>query len=114
MIKYQLLSNQLGSASLKRLAVGLSKAVGYKVLRTRKPNPKRKQLAYGGVVDKITQYKYYKDKSIPSLEFTQSKQDAAQWIADGEVVVCRLLTRASCGNGIVIAETVDQLSLIHI
>lgn len=110
MVKLQLLSIKLKSGSLKRIALALSERVGYRVLRTRKVNPRKKQYVYGGLIDKLEQYLWFTSNSIPCPEYTTSRQQAREWIEGGDVVFCRTLTRASEGRGIVVAETVDQLA----
>lgn len=109
MKKLQLLSTNLGSQSLKRIALALSDRVGYKVLRTRRVNLKRKQYAYGNLIDKCAQYRWFVANGIPCPEFTSERGVARDWLVNGGVVFCRTLTRASEGRGIVVAETVDQL-----
>lgn len=107
--RIQLLSTNLKSGSLKRIAQGLTSRVGYKVLRTRFVNLRRKQYSYGNLIDKCTQYRYFTDNDIPCPEYTFSREQACDWVSDGHVVFARTLTRASEGKGIVVAETVDQL-----
>lgn len=109
MKKLQLRSTNLKSGSLKRIAQGLSHRLGYKVLRTRRVNPRRIQYAYGNLIDKCAQYRWFVSNDIPCPEYTSDRQQASEWIADGHVVFARTLTRASEGRGIVVAETVDQL-----
>ena len=109
MKKLQLLSTNLGSQSLKRIALALGQRVGYKVLRTRRVNLKRKQYSYGNLIDKCAQYRWFTANDVPCPEYTHLRQQAIDWIAGGFVVFCRTLTRASEGRGIVVAETVDQL-----
>lgn len=109
MKKLQLLSTNLKSGSLKRIAQGLTSRVGYKVLRTRRVNPRRTQYSYGNLIDKCNQYRWFTNNSIPCPEFTFDRELARDWCANGSVVFCRTLTRASEGRGIVVAETVDQL-----
>lgn len=109
MMKIQLRSTKLGSRSLRRLSEALSERVGYYVLRTRRVNARRKQYSYGNLIDKCNQYRWFNANAIPSPEYTFDKQVAQNWLADGCVVFCRTLTRASEGRGIVVAETVDQL-----
>lgn len=109
MKKLQLLSTNLGSSSLKRIAQGLSSRVGYKVLRTRRINLRRIQYAYGNLIDKCAQYRWFVSNNIPCPEYTTNRSQAREWIDGGSVVFARTLTRASEGRGIVIAETVDQL-----
>lgn len=107
--RIQLLSTNLKSGSLKRIAQGLTSRVGYKVLRTRRINPRRTQYSYGNLIDKCNQYRWFSANSVLCPEFTFDRSVAHSWLADGNVVFCRTLTRASEGRGIVVAETVDQL-----
>lgn len=108
-MKIQLLAKNLRSKSLKEIARSLSSALGYKVWRTTKASPKRKQLRYGGVVDKLTQYKWFTNNGILCPEYTNDMVQAKQWIEEGHTVFCRTLTRASEGRGIVVATEVDHL-----
>jgi len=108
-MKLQLRSTNLGSLSLHRLAQGLSSAFGYRVLRTRRINLRRKQLSYGNLIDKCSQYRWFTDNDIVCPEYTMDNDVARAWLTDGHIVFCRTLTRASEGRGIVVAETVDQL-----
>lgn len=107
--RIQLLSTNLKSGSLKRIAQGLTSRVGYKILRTRRVNPRRKQYSYGNLIDKCTQYRYFTANDIPCPEYTFVREQACDWVSNGNVVFARTLTRASEGKGIVVAETVDQL-----
>ncbi len=104
-MKVQLLSTKNGmkSGSLKRLSVELSKTLGYKVWRTTKFRTNRKQLRYGDIVDKLTQYKYFKEKGLSSLEYTTSALIATEW-CDADVVFGRKFLNSSCGKGIVVYE----------
>jgi glutathione synthase/RimK-type ligase-like ATP-grasp enzyme len=43
------------------------------------------------------------------VEFSEALGDAIQWLEEGSTVVCRQLTRASEGRGIVLATTVEEL-----
>jgi len=109
MKKLQLRSTNLGSNSLKRIAIALSSRVGYKVLRTKRINPRRIQYEYGNLIDKCSQYRWFTSNSINCPEYTMDRTVAVNWLGDGNVVFARTLTRASEGKGIVVAETVDQL-----
>lgn len=109
MKKLQLLSTNLKSGSLKRIAQALSANVGYKVLRTRFINKRRIQYSYGNLIDKCAQYRWFTGSGILCPEYTMDRVVAESWINSGSVVFCRTLTRASEGRGIVVAETVDQL-----
>ena len=109
MKKLQLRSTNLKSGSLKRIATALGERVGYKVLRTRFENTRRKQYSYGNLIDKCAQYRWFSANNIPCPEYTFSREDVLHWLANNHIVFCRTLTRASEGRGIVVAETVDQL-----
>lgn len=99
-----------GSASLKRVAEGLSTKLGYKVIRTSKAMPHRLQFVYGGVVDKISQYEYFSTNTIPSLEWTTDALTVTGWLGDGATVFGRKLLTSSCGKGIVIMEPTDPFT----
>ena len=107
-INLKLTNGTSGSQSAKRLAVALSQALGYHVIRTMKTT-QRKQLFYGQGVDKITQYKFFKEKGLYAVEFTQSSVEAQQWLNDGSIVFGRKLLQSSCGKGIVVYESGDSV-----
>ena len=107
--KLRLLSTNLGSQSLKRVAQGLSTKLGYKVWRSKLQKSNRIHLLYGDQRDKITQYKWFVQNQINALVFTTDKATAKHWSEEGEVVICRTLTHASEGKGIVVAEKPDQI-----
>ena len=103
-LKFRLVSKKLGSKSLAALAQGLSTKLGYKVWRSKTPRANKENLVYGDCKDKISQYTWFQENQVPALCFTTSQEEAKSWLADGETVVARLLTRASEGRGIVIME----------
>jgi glutathione synthase/RimK-type ligase-like ATP-grasp enzyme len=93
------------SASLKAIAQGLSTRLKRgKIWRTTTPNAFRKQFKYGFSVNKLTQYKWFKDNDIPALEFTTDSDVVDGWLANGRVVFGRKYLNASCGKGIVVIE----------
>lgn len=104
MLRLQFLSTKRGSNSLKAVAKALSEKLGYKVLRSCKINPKRKTIVYGDQKNKIFQYRWFQEQGIPSLPFTTSQEEAVSWVANGQTVLARCLTRASEGRGIVVLE----------
>lgn len=110
-MKLQLRCNKSGlvSASLKAIAFGLKPLLGYRPLRTTKVNVKRKQFTYGLPIDKLTQYKWFKEQGLSSLEFTESDAVASDWCTSGSTVFGRKLLNASCGKGIEIWEPSDML-----
>lgn len=109
MLKIRLVSTRLKSNSLKMLAAELTQRVGYKVWRDDAARPNRRNLQYGARVDKIQQYTYFEQQGLPALQFTTNRLEAKEWAANGEVVVCRTLTRSEEGKGIVLAENADQV-----
>lgn len=108
-MKLRLLSTNLKSQSLKKIAQGLTQALGYKVWRSSIQKPNRIHLKYGDQKGKIEQYEWFHEKGLPALDYTQSMQVARQWALEGDVVVCRKLTHSSEGKGIVVAETSDAV-----
>jgi hypothetical protein len=75
------------------------------VLRTALKSTRRAQFQYGQGVDKLTQYQWFKEQGIPTLEFTTSQQQAeAWWSTDKFVIFGRSLLNSSCGKGIIVYE----------
>ena len=103
-MKLRLLTNQLKSTSLRKLAGALTEKLGYKVWRSSKIKSNRKHLRYGDCKDKLSQYVYFAGQDIPALPFTTCQEEAKSWILDGETVVARCLTMSSEGRGIVVLE----------
>lgn len=107
-MKIRLLTTNLKSGSLKRIAEGLSKKLGYKVWRSKLQKPNRIHLLYGDQKGKIEQYEYFKTQGLSALDFTTSKAEAQKW-AETVPIVCRTLTHSSEGKGIVVAETPSEV-----
>lgn len=95
------------SASAKALAEGLSSALGYKVWRSIKDFPKKVPLFYGPGLDKLSQYKWFKEHNVPALDFTESADEAFAWMQQGNTVFGRQMLNASCGHGIVVMNPDD-------
>lgn len=53
--------------------------------------------------DKLMSFQMFEAHGVPIPEFTTSRETAREWAQHG-LVVCRTLTRANSGRGIVIAE----------
>jgi hypothetical protein len=92
------------SGSLKRIAQALTAIFGYKVWRTTQKKAKRKQFLYGDLVDKLTQYKFFKEKGLSALDFTADNQEAHKWVQQGHVVFGRKTLTGSEGKGIVVFD----------
>lgn len=90
----------LGSKSLKTLAQTLSQRVGYKVFRTLKVFPKAQVVKYGQGVDKLTQYRWFEQNGIPSLDFTIDPEKVKLFLEKDHVLFARHLLNSSCGKGI--------------
>lgn len=112
MLKYRLVSKKLGSGSLKRLAEGLSNALGYKVWRSKSARSGRENLIYGDCKDKLFQYEWFAANEVSALSFTTSVEKCNEWLKEGQTVFARTLTRSSEGKGIVVleGETVPVIS----
>lgn len=92
------------SASLKLLANALTQRLGYKVWRSTRPLPRREHIKYGQSVDKLTQYRWFQEQGLSSLEFTTSGQQVCTWLEEGTTVFGRRYLNSSCGKGIVVIE----------
>lgn len=97
------------STSLKLLAQALTQKLGYKVWRSTQQKPNREHLRYGFSVDKLTQYRWFQEQGLSSLEFTESDAEAATWCTSGSTVFGRKYLNSSCGKGIVVWEPDDML-----
>lgn len=107
--RFRLVSNKLGSNSLKRLAEGLSTHCGYKVWRSKSSRSFNENLKYGDCKDKLFQYEWYAANEVPALPFTTSKEKVKEWLAETNVVFARTLTKASEGKGIVVLNPDDTI-----
>lgn len=92
------------SASLKLLAQAMGQRLGYKVFRSTQPKLRRENIKYGQSVDKLTQYRWFTEQGLSSLDFTTSKEEVADWIGADCVVFGRKYLNSSCGKGIVILD----------
>lgn len=99
----------LRSRSLREIALGLSAMLGKRIWRTTKPSLIRPQFKYGQSVNKLSQYQWFKNNNIPCLEFTTELNEAIQWCENGHTVFGRKYLNASCGKGIMVFETPDDV-----
>lgn len=131
-----LLPYKQGSESARKIAQSLTTALGAKVRRVRpdgKYRPKLRSLIvnYGlsaavpwltGVNrvlnrpeacrvsgNKLAAFRAFAAAGVVTPEFTDSRQQAAAWIAEGHTVVCRTMLSAHSGRGIVLADTLEKL-----
>lgn len=68
-----------------------------------RPNPVRT------ATNKLLALSALSAQGIPCPDYAETRQRALEWIEEGSGVVCRTLLRSSGGNGIVIANTPDEL-----
>jgi glutathione synthase/RimK-type ligase-like ATP-grasp enzyme len=98
------------SRSINALRNSLSTALGYRVLKVRPDRVRRRvPLHFRQGMCKIQQLRRFIEAGVPTLGFSEAAGDAVRWIEEGHTVVCRTLTRASEGRGIVLATTVEEL-----
>lgn len=109
-MKLRLVTKQLKSQSLKRVAEGLSNHLGYKVWRSSQPRADKRNIRYGDCKDKLHQYQWFEAHDLPSLPFTTNREVAGQWLSDGCTVVARTLLNSSEGKGIHVSEPGEQLT----
>jgi len=61
-------------------------------------------LNYGCGIDKITQYEFFKEQGIPSIEFTTDYDRAQEWLSSGYTVIARDKIKGQTGSGIVVVK----------
>ena len=109
-MKIRLLCTDPKSESAARIAEALSERVGYKVYRSNEVVPNRKHIRYGDQRDKLTQYKWFRKNQLNFPWFSESKEEAADWMDHhANSVVCRTLLQGQEGHGIIIADNHAEL-----
>lgn len=68
-----------------------------------------KPQAVANATDKVRAFQLFSAANIPTLDWTTEQATARQWAEAGAKVVCRTLTRASEGRGIVIAGRANEV-----
>lgn len=63
----------------------------------------------GRASDKVSCFSNLEASNISMPDVTSSREEAATWIEEGSIVVCRTLANASSGRGIVLAETAEEI-----
>lgn len=107
-MKVRLVTTQLKSGSLKRIAQGLSKVLGYKVWRSKHAKPKQRNFIYGDCKDKLYQYQWFEANGVPGVPFTTDFTVAKEWLQK-HTVLGRQLLQSSEGKGIVVYEAGTKL-----
>jgi glutathione synthase/RimK-type ligase-like ATP-grasp enzyme len=95
------------SRSLKALAQEMSIRLGYKVFRTTTQRANKVQFRYGSQVNKLDQYKWFKEKGLSSLVFTTNRAEAQAWVNQGITVFGRKTLNGSNGAGIEIYDATN-------
>ena len=96
-------------------AIGVAEALkemGHDVLRSSRLNKKRTCIKIDQPIEpynKSEQFKRYFQRKVQTVPFTIKKSEALSWLITGYSVVCRTKTMGHSGDGIVIAETADEL-----
>lgn len=62
--------------------------------------------------NKLYTFSQFRHNNVPCPPWTTSKETAASWIDDGKSVVCRTSVTSHSGNGIVFADTKEQLEQV--
>ena len=60
-------------------------------------------------IGKVSQFVAFQQNNVSTVPHTVNKAEALSWAAEGSTVVCRTLTNANSGEGIVLAETPDDV-----
>lgn len=65
-------------------------------------------LNYGCVVDKLTQYKYFKEHGIQAVEFTEDPEVVDEWLVNGHTVMARSRLKGQTGSGLFVLKGVQD------
>jgi hypothetical protein len=55
-------------------------------------------------VDKLTQYRWFQEQGLSSLEFTTDREQVRTWLGEGHTAFGRKYLNSSCGKGIVVID----------
>lgn len=133
-MRVRILSYKQGSASARELAQSLSAALGQRVLRLRREGSRFRPRYDDVIINWGSSANPYQDRhlfnspdavncasdkvrcltamhanGIAHPEFTTHERTAREWARDGNTVVCRTLTRANSGRGIVMARRPEEV-----
>lgn len=111
MKKYMVVTQNVG----KTFAVGISEALkemGHDVLRSTRGSAKRISIKIDQpekAYNKLQQLQLFKNYGIPTVEFTTAVANAVAWLMEDYTVVCRKTITGYGGDGIVMANSEDEL-----
>lgn len=65
--------------------------------------------AVSKAADKLSSFKVMAEYGVSIPPFTESRKDALRMVEDGDTVVCRTILNGHSGEGIVLAESMEQV-----
>lgn len=108
--KLVLVTTDMKSQGVKNLANELTQQLGYKVWRVTPDRTKgRKTFELRKGTPKTHQLQQFRNAGVPCPEFTTDIEEARRWAGEGSIIMCRKLVMSHSGQGIVIAETPEQI-----
>ena len=109
--KFRIVSNKIGSPSLRRLADALSEKVGYRVIRSTRAVSPRRDIVFQEGLSKTVQLTTFQQQSVPCPEYFTRKEAVVPLFTEGNVkrVMCRKFTRSHSGKGCVVANSSGEL-----
>lgn len=93
------------SSRSAKLLQDACKNEGVRCLRSR-----RRGTQWGSAIDKVTQFRKFKERGVASVPFTEDIEDAQEWLNNGQTVVVRHMLSSHSGRGIEIIEPGMELS----
>ncbi len=63
--------------------------------------------------NKLLAFQKLKEAEVSTPDWTVNKDEAIQWVTNGEVVVCRTILNGSGGAGIILAATSEELAEVN-
>ena len=96
-----------------RGALSLARAIGAKVIKHANSNYKPRAsdivIPWGSSSNKLENFQQFNAKGVQCPIWTTEKAVAEGMITNGDTIVCRTILNGSCGKGIVIAKTLEEL-----
>lgn len=96
-----------------RGALSLARAIGAKVIKhvnsNYKPRASDTVIPWGSSSNKLQNFQQFNAKGVQCPIWTTEKAVAEGMITNGDTIVCRTILNGSCGKGIVIAKTLEEL-----
>lgn len=109
-MKLRILTSQEDSETCEALAKSLSDQLEYKVVMSPLWKSNRFHIVYGDPRNKIYQYNWLAEHSVPCPEFTLAFSEATHWVEEGHTVIGRTQIKGHDGSGIFIYTPEDTYS----